>query len=280
MIEILEVLITTLEVSGVVFFMMVLVDFFDVRTRGKIKSLVHKSKWSEYLTASFLGATPGCIGSYINVSMYMHGFMGMGAIAAGMIATSGDEAFVMLVRFPEKALLLFAILFILAIPMGSLLDIILKKLKIKSCEACEMHEHHSQDNERNYKHYFTVHIWQHIFKKHIIRIIIWTFFSLLFVNIGINYFSINELVNNNIGWVILIAALIGIIPESGPHLVFISLFASGVIPFSALLASSISQDGHGMLPMLSYSLRDSIIIKTYNVGVALVIGWTTFYFGF
>ncbi len=281
MIEILlDVLITTLEVSGIVFIMMVLVDFFDVRTRGKLKSLVHKSRWNEYFTASFLGATPGCIGSYINVSMYMHGFLGMGAIASGMIATSGDEAFVMLVSFPDKALLLFGLLFLLAIPLGGLLDYLLKKFKIEARATCEMHEHHTQDKERNYKHYFTVHIWQHIFKKHIVRIIVWTFFSLLFVKIGINYFSIEALVNDNIGWVILVAALVGIIPESGPHLVFISLYAGGVLPFSVLLASSISQDGHGMLPMLSYSLRDSFIIKTYNVAVALTIGWVTFYFGF
>lgn len=281
MLEILiDVLLTTLEISGIVFVMMVLVDFFDVRTRGKIKSIVHKSRWNEYFTASFLGATPGCVGSYINVSMYMHGFMGMGAIASGMIATSGDEAFVMLVRFPDKALLLFGILFLMAIPLGGLLDYLLKKFKITVGNTCEMHEIHAHEKERNYRHYFTVHIWRHIFKKHIIRIVFWTFFSLLFINIGINYFSIETLVINNIGWVILVAALVGIIPESGPHLVFISLYASGVIPFSALLASSISQDGHGMLPMFSYSLRDSFIIKTYNVAVALIIGWTAFYFGF
>ena len=81
-------------------------------------------------------------------------------------------------------------------------------------------------------------------------------------------------------WIILIAVLIGIIPESGPHLVFVSLFASGVVPFSVLLASSLAQDGHGMLPMLSYSLRDSIIIKTYNLLFALGVGWLTFLFGF
>jgi Putative, 10TM heavy-metal exporter len=281
MVEILlDVLLTTFEVSGIVFLMMVLVDFFDVRTRGKIKSLVHKSRWNEYFTASFLGTVPGCVGSYINVSMYMHGFMGIGAIASGMIATSGDEAFVMLVQFPEKAFLLFAILFVIAIPLGALLDYILKALKVEACKTCHMHAHHEQDSERNYKHYFTVHIWQHIFKKHIIRIIIWTFFSLLFVNIGIRYFSIEALVNNNIGWVILVAALVGLIPQSGPHLIFITLYASGVIPFSALLASSISQDGHGILPMLSYSVRDSAIIKSYNFLVALILGWVTFYFGF
>ncbi|MCK4348834.1 MAG: hypothetical protein KAW47_09485, partial [Thermoplasmatales archaeon] len=52
-------------------------------------------------------------------------------------------------------------------------------------------------------------------------------------------------------WVLLIASLIAIIPEFGPHLVFVTMFAKGLIPFSVLLASSIVQDGHGMLPLLS-----------------------------
>ena len=73
-----EAAIQTLEISGIVFLMMILVDFFDVRTRGKIKKFITQSRWNEYLTASFLGATPGCLGAYINVSMYMHGFLGMG----------------------------------------------------------------------------------------------------------------------------------------------------------------------------------------------------------
>jgi len=260
--------------------MMILVDFFDVKTRGHIKAFIHKSRWNQYLTASFLGATPGCLGSYMNVSMYMHGFLGMGAIASGMIATSGDEAFVMLVRFPEKAIMLFFLLFIIALPAGRLFDFWAAKFKISRCSDCMMHTIHEQDTERNYKHYFTVHIWQHIFKKHITRIIIWTFFSLAAINIGLLYIPIGTFMEQHVIWIIFIAVLIGIIPESGPHLVFVSLFASGVVPFSVLLASSIAQDGHGMLPMLSYSLRDSIIIKTYNLLFALGVGWVTFLFGF
>ena len=48
-------------------------------------------------------------------------------------------------------------------------------------------------------------------------------------------------------------ALLGIVPESGPHLVFVTLFAQGAVPFSVLLASSVVQDGHGMLPLLAES---------------------------
>ena len=275
-----DVIASTLEISSIVFLMMILVDFFDVKTRGHIKSFIQKSRWNEYFTASFLGATPGCLGTYMNVSMYMHGFLGMGAIASGMIATSGDEAFVMLVRFPEKAILLFILLFVLALPAGRLFDFIAEKFKISRCSDCTMHTIHKQDTERNYKHYFTVHIWQHIFKKHVTRIILWTFFSLLAINITLLYFPIGTFVEQHVFWIILSAVLIGIIPESGPHLVFVSLFASGVVPFSVLLTSSIAQDGHGMLPMLSYSLRDSIIIKSYNILFALGVGWVSLLVGF
>lgn len=277
MIEILfEAIVSTVEISAIVFIMMVIVDFFDVRSSGKIKKLISRTRWHEYSWASFLGATPGCMGTYINVSMYMHGFIGFGAIAAGMIASTGDEAFVMLVRFPDRALLLFGILFVIAIPLGALFDVFLKRLNIKPCESCTMHTVHKQDEQRNYYHYFTVHIWQHIFKKHVIRIVLWTFLSLLTINIALFYFPLDLLVKENMALVLLFAVLIGIIPQSGPHLIFISLYANGLIPFSVLLASSISQDGHGMLPMLSYSLRDSILVKSYNLVVALIIGWAAY----
>ena len=45
---------------------------------------------------------------FFNVSFYVHGLISFGTLTGGMIATSGDEAFVMLALFPKQALLLFA----------------------------------------------------------------------------------------------------------------------------------------------------------------------------
>jgi len=69
-----------------------------------------------------------------------------------------------------------------------------------------------------------------------------------------------------------VGALVGLIPESGPHLIFVTLFAQGLIPFSVFLTSSIVQDGHGMLPMLSYSFKDSIRLKIFNLVIGVSIG--------
>ena len=81
-------------------------------------------------------------------------------------------------------------------------------------------------------------------------------------------------------WVLLIGALIGVIPESGPHLVFVMLYAEGVIPFSVLFTTSFVQDGHGMLPMLSYSIRDSLLIKAFNLVFGITVGSVIFALGF
>lgn len=73
-------------------------------------------------------------------------------------------------------------------------------------------------------------------------------------------------------WVFLIGAVIAIIPESGPHLIFVLMYAQGLVPFSILFTTSFIQDGHGMLPLLSYSLKDSVLIKVFNLIFGLAVG--------
>jgi hypothetical protein len=68
------------------------------------------------------------------------------------------------------------------------------------------------------------------------------------------------------------AAVVGLVPESGPHLVFVTLYAAGGVPPGILTASSIVQDGHGMLPLLAESPRDFLRVKAVNLLVGLVVG--------
>ncbi|MCK5368493.1 MAG: hypothetical protein KAQ62_08065, partial [Cyclobacteriaceae bacterium] len=79
---------------------------------------------------------------------------------------------------------------------------------------------------------------------------------------------------------LIVAVLVGIIPESGPHLIFVTLFAQGTIPISILLASSVSQDGHGMLPLLAESKKGFFAVKLVNIIVALLTGIIGYLLGF
>lgn len=63
-------------------------------------------------------------------------------------------------------------------------------------------------------------------------------------------------------------------------MVFVMMYASGIVPFSVLLTSSISQDGHGMLPLLSYTIKDSVLIKVFNLVFAFLVGIIFFALGF
>ena len=122
------------------------------------------------------------------------------------------------------------------------------------------------------EHYLHSHIWDHIIKRHLFRVFLWTFGILFLIQWGMSIWDMELFINSHIMWVLLIGGLIGIVPESGPHLIFVMMYSGGLVPFSVLFTSSFVQDGHGMLPMLSYSLKDSLLIKVFNLTFALAVG--------
>jgi len=322
----------SLIITILVFAMMVLVDYINVATKGKMAVLIRGGIWRQYITASFLGATPGCLGAFMNVSFYVHGLLTFGAIVGGMVATSGDEAFVMLTLFPKQAIILFVVLFVVGILLAWISDYLAKAFRIIPCEECKLQVVHSEESDeplglgrawtnlkrpslRRYlllgffglvllgvlfgsigpggwkkwlfaavllsgflatvissPHYLQRHIWDHLLVRHIWRVFLWTFFALLLVEVGLNHWNLQGFISGHMMWVFLVAALLGVIPESGPHLIFVMMFAQGLIPFSVLLVSSLVQDGHGMLPLLSYTVKDSILIKLFNLGFGLLLG--------
>jgi hypothetical protein len=339
-----------LMITFFVFVMMVLVDVVNTASQKRMGNFLQGGQWRQYMLASILGSTPGCLGAFMNVSLYVHGMISFGAIVGGMIATSGDEAFVMLVQFPGTALFLFTLLFLLGIVFAWISDRLINMLGITPCESCQSSQCEKCESQMsdpkdmgNYfqaanitghlkslsstrflfvlsivsffalvamgtlgptvwnwkritfaalsftifyialaapEHYLHDHIWGHIIKKHIIRVFLWTLGALLFVDLGLQFWHLESFVHQNMIWVLIVAALVGMVPESGPHLVFVMMYAKGMVPFSVLLTTSFIQDGHGMLPLLSYSLKDSVLIKTFNLVFGLGVGSILFMLGF
>ncbi|GAB4172845.1 MAG: hypothetical protein Kow00108_07550 [Calditrichia bacterium] len=270
--------IETIKIVSLVFIMMVVIDLINIKLKGHLKKYLSGKKWRMYLLAGVFGVLPGCSGSYVTVSLYLHGTISVGAVVATMIATSGDESFVMLSMIPKTAVILFGILFIVGIISGFLTDIFLKRSNLCKDEECQLQEYHPL--EEGWNHYITHHIYGHIIKKHLLRIFIWSFIAILLIHLLDNAFDFKALVSAYPLITLLAAAAIGLLPESGPHLIFVNMFAMGQIPFSILLTSSISQDGHGMLPLLSSHLRTSVIVKILNFLVAIIFGLCFYSLGF
>ncbi len=122
-------------------------------------------------------------------------------------------------------------------------------------------------------HFLKKHLWAHVIKKHFLRLLLWTFATFFVLHFLNEYVDLKKIIAGNVYIVLFIAALIGMIPESGPHIIFISMFASGLIPFPVLLTNSIVQDGHGSIPLLAESGKNFIIVKLINFAAGLVFGY-------
>lgn len=122
------------------------------------------------------------------------------------------------------------------------------------------------------EHFLEEHLWEHVIKVHLPKIFFWTFGVILCLTILNNYVNIHETIDSKPFIVLLIAILIGLIPQSGPHLIFLILFANGDLPLGIFLANCIVQDGHGALPLLAESRKAFFVSKGIKVAIALIVG--------
>lgn len=385
-------------ITGLVIVMMMMIESLNIESKGLFFKGLKKTRIGQVIFGALLGSIPGCMGGFATVSLYTHRIFSFGALVAMMIASSGDEAFIMLAIIPDQALILFAVLFVLAIAVGLITDFIHDRVHKRHCKEedhsecgadtdchdgytvhnCESHPHklpnkpaktssstqepssrtrsgisrhygwkrismfigltifiatlatgqlghdhsshaghehtthqhhdhcdhsvcHHEQKEEIHSinlldeqwmnvlfaglsvivllvllfssdHFIEEHLWNHIIRKHLLTIFCWTFGVLLFVGIGLQYVRIDDWISNNTALMIVLATLIGIIPESGPHMIFVTLYAAGIIPFPVLLASSISQDGHASLPLIAESRKSFLWAKLINCVVALAAG--------
>ena len=385
-------------ITGLVIVMMMMIESLNIESKGLFFKGLKKTRIGQVIFGALLGSIPGCMGGFATVSLYTHRMFSFGALVAMMIASSGDEAFIMLAMIPDKALIIFAVLFIVAIITGILTDLIYDKIHKRHCHhddhsecgadtnchdgftICETesegkhnehqaegtksrnftwkrfvmfvglaifiaalstgqlghdhsththdthtHSHHHHDGcthtepatcQHNHTacqheenevsptinlldeqwmnvlfaglsvivlvvlifasdHFIEEHLWNHIIRKHLLTIFCWTFGVLLLVGFGLQYVKLDEWISGNTALMIILATVIGIIPESGPHMIFVTLYATGIVPLPVLLASSISQDGHSSLPLIAESRRSFLWAKLINCVVALVVGFAS-----
>ncbi|OQY02753.1 MAG: hypothetical protein B6I20_06585 [Bacteroidetes bacterium 4572_117] len=339
---VIEVLKHSIMITVFVMVMMIVIEFINVQSKGSWNAYLKKSGWLQILIAAVLGIFPGCLGAFAAVSLYVHNVINFAALVTVMIATSGDEIFVMFATIPDTTLKLLVIIFLVAVATGFIVNLVTKKNYMSAnhkqhdklvnietvCSCFKSSMILKQLKNITFQrsllligvslfiiflisgdigpenwgwekitflimtliggfviltttdHFLMDHIWKHVIKKHLLKIFLWTFGAFLIIHLLEDYIDVDQWIQNNIVIVLFVAVLVGIIPESGPHIVFISLFATGTIPFSILLANSIVQDGHGAIPLLAESRKSFLLMKLINVLVGLTVGATLYFFGF
>src|SRR4030042_42543 len=140
-----EILISTLRqslmITAFVLFMMVVIEYINVQTKNIWAEKFQKSPFLQIIIAALMGITPGCLGAFTVVSLYTHRMMGLAGLVTVMIATSGDEAFVMFALFPGKALLLHFILLVIAVATGWVVHLFSRTSLVAEPHGFVVHEH-------------------------------------------------------------------------------------------------------------------------------------------
>ncbi|WP_051569260.1 putative manganese transporter [Alkaliphilus transvaalensis] len=77
---------------------------------------------------------------------------------------------------------------------------------------------------------------------------------------------------------ILIGATIGLIPGCGPQIIFVALFTRGLVPFAALFANVISQDGDALLPLIAIDRRSALWASIITTVPAIIFGLIVYWF--
>ncbi|MGD9932061.1 MAG: putative manganese transporter, partial [Mangrovibacterium sp.] len=128
-------------ITAFVLFMMVVIDYVNVQSKSLWAEKLQQTPVLQIIVAALLGITPGCLGAFTVVSLYTHRIMGFAGLVTVMIATSGDEAFVMFAMFPAKAFILQLILLLVAVATGLVVHLFESKKKTAAVHGFVVHEH-------------------------------------------------------------------------------------------------------------------------------------------
>ncbi len=110
---------------------------------------------------------------------------------------------------------------------------------------------------------------------------VWVFVALSAYSLFMHFSQVDlaAVINQTGVLVVVAAACIGLIPGCGPQIVLVTLYTEGIIPFSALVAQTLSQDGDALFPLIAMHPRAALLATICTTVPALVVGVLLYYLG-
>jgi len=292
-----------LKVIPILFLAYLLVSFLSHDHSHKFSKFLSKNKKTSVLYASFLGCVPQCGFSSVIADLYSEKHVSLGTLVAVFVATS-DEAIPIMLATPSKILdmlLLIAIKVLLGLFFGYSVDLIFKlifKKRNKIVVQAEPHvnEHRHEEHHSHHEHHQCGHIHtdscdekcgnekgccvNNVFLDafmHTFNIVLYIFVATFIINLIVGYCGTEALANvltTNMYFQILIASLIGLIPNCASSVLLVELYAIyGTLSFPALVAGLSAGAGVGMIILWSKNRKHplqnlGILALQYLIGVA------------
>lgn len=301
-----------LKVIPILFLAYLLVSFLSHDHSHKFSKFLSKNKKTSVLYASFLGCVPQCGFSSVIADLYSEKHVSLGTLVAVFVATS-DEAIPIMLATPSKILdmlLLIAIKVLLGLFFGYSVDLIFKlisKKRNKIVVQAEPHvnEHRHEEHHSHHEHHQCGHIHtdscdekcgnekgccvNNVFLDafiHTFNIVLYIFVATFIINLIVGYCGTEALANvltTNMYFQILIASLIGLIPNCASSVLLVELYAIyGTLSFPALVAGLSAGAGVGMIILWSKNRKHplqnlGILALQYLIGVASGMFLTIFF---
>lgn len=260
----------TLKVLPILYLAYLLVAYFSHEKSKKFTNFLNKSKKAGPLVGAFLGCVPQCGFSSVMSDLYARRSITLGTLIAVFIATS-DEAIPILIANPNftvDLLIMIGLKIAFAIAFGYLVDITLNLFERKRMEKqlAQISEHdleHTHDycmcngHSDTKEHCHEENIFLDAL-HHSVSIALYIFVATLLINIIVEYVGMEALTSwfgGNVYIQILLAGLIGLIPNCAASVFLVELYINGGIAFSAMFAGLSVGAGVGI-----------IILFTKNVG--------------
>lgn len=251
------------------------IEYFEHKAGKKFDNKIRKAGKYGPILGAFLGIIPQCGFSVMAVALFSEGVITLGTLLSIFIATS-DEALPVLISTPgaiNKVVPLIITKLVFAIFWGIIADLLIGARKRKSLNKNEDIEYFDDEcinNRFNIKD-ITLHSLKRTIKISIYILIINIFIASIIEYIGLE--NLTSIMHKNSPFQVLIAGLIGLIPNCAISIGLVEVYLNKAINFSSLIAG-LSANAGLALPLLFRESKNKSQFF-YTVGLLLTFSFTT-----
>lgn len=282
-----EAALDTLKALPILYLAYLLVAYFSHSQSKNFTKFLNKSKKAGPAAGAVLGCIPQCGFSSVMSDLYSRRMITLGTLMAVFLATS-DEAIPIMISEPAfivDMLILIGLKIVFALVFGYAIDLVIslfskrkaaKSEPILAEELEHQHDHctchgHSDTKEHCHK--------ENIFLDalyHTLNIMIYIFVATLIINIIIESVGMEALTSwfgGNVYIQILLAGVIGLIPNCAASVFLVELYINGGIAFSALFAGLSVGAGVGLIVLFAKNRgKKGFLQNLAIVGLLYVLG--------
>ncbi len=267
---IIETILDSARIFPFLFLTYLLMEYLEHRAKDKTVRALKKAGPFGPVVGAFAGLLPQCGFSAAATSLYAGRIVSLGTLMAVYLSTS-DEMIPVLISAQVSPKVIFSILAVKLIT-GMVAGIIIDAVgRLGKKKDAEYHIHEMCESEH-------CHCENGIFKSALIhsgKVLLFIFILSLFVNYFMQYIGVSGIQYVTIGesyGVIVLASILGLIPNCAVSVALTQLYAGGMLGEGALIAGLLVGAGIGLMVLIRVNKKFTENVKIIALLWAIGLG--------